>query len=96
MSPSVWWDNRAIVKMAESYRSTVRPRMWLDAGTEEGDAPHETIADLRLLREALVAKGWRDGVDLAYCEVHGAGHNEGAWAWRLADVLRYLYPKSRG
>ncbi|MCU1234616.1 MAG: putative esterase [Candidatus Solibacter sp.] len=93
LSPSVWWDNRSILDIVRAYRNESRARMWLDAGTEEGDAPRQVIADLRLLRDALMEKGWREGVDLRTCEVRGAGHNEGAWAARFGEVLRYLFPR---
>lgn len=93
MSPSVWWDGRAIVRMAASYKSTVRPHVWLDAGTAEGDSPQQTMEDLRLLRDTLIARGWRDGDDLRYSEAQGAGHNEAAWAARLPEALGYLFPR---
>ena len=93
LSPSVWWDNRSILEMVRAYKSAARPRLWLDAGTEEGDAPRRVIDDLRLLRDALVEKGWREGSDLRFCEVAGAGHNESAWGARFGDVLRYLFPR---
>jgi predicted alpha/beta superfamily hydrolase len=93
MSPSVWWDNRSILDMVRAYKSASRPRIWLDAGTEEGDAPRQVIEDVRLLRAALVEKGWREGADLRFCEIGGAGHNEGAWAARFGEVLRYLFPR---
>ena len=92
MSPSIWWDGRAIVRMAAAHRSSVRPRIWLDAGTEEGESPQQTIEDLRLLRDTLLSRGWSEGVDFKYLEAQGAGHNEAAWAWRLGDVLEHLYP----
>jgi predicted alpha/beta superfamily hydrolase len=92
LSPSVWWDQQAIVKMIEGCRVTARPRIWLDAGTAEGDAPEHVIADLRKLRGALLEKGWRDGADLCYSEVPGAGHHESAWAARFGPVLQYLFP----
>ena len=50
------------------------------------------IADLRILRDALLEKGWREDVDLRYREVPGAGHNEHAWGARFGEVLRYLFP----
>jgi predicted alpha/beta superfamily hydrolase len=89
LSPSVWWDQRSILQIINAYKFAVRPRIWLDAGTEEGDPC--VIADLRMMRDALLEKGWRYEVDLAYYEVPGAGHNEQAWAARLGEVLRYLY-----
>ena len=91
LSPSVWWDNRSIVALMRGYRSRRRARIWLDSGTAEGENPRSVIEDLRLMRAALVAKGWRDGVDLAYSEIDGAQHNEAAWGGRFGRVLQYLY-----
>ena len=95
LSPSVWWDNRSILDMVRAYNFPSRPRIWLDCGTDEGDAPRQSLADLELLRHALLEKGWRDGVDLRCCEVPGAGHNEAACAARFGDVLQYLFPGER-
>ena len=92
LSPSVWWDRQSILTMVTASRLRMRPRIWLDAGTAEGDAPEQVIADLRKLRGALVEKGWREGADLRYWEVPGAGHNESAWAARFGPVLQYLFP----
>lgn len=95
ISPSVWWDGRSMLKLVQSYQSPLRPRIWLDAGTEESDSPQQTLDDLRLLRAALLEKGWHEGVDLGYCEVAGAGHNEQAWAARFGSILEYLFPPAR-
>jgi predicted alpha/beta superfamily hydrolase len=92
LSPSVWWDQQSILKMVERYQFPVRPRIWMDAGTAEGDAPEQVIAELRMLRQALLAKGWREDLDLRYSEAHGAGHNEWAWGARFGMVLEYLFP----
>ena len=90
-SPSVWWDNRAIVKQVEALPNHLPLRIWLDAGTAEGPS---VIPDVRALRDALVKKGWRLGEDLAYTEVEGAGHNEQAWAARVAPMLAFLFPRT--
>ena len=95
ISPSVWWDGRAIVANVKSWRGKVHPRVWLDCGTAEGDNPQSVTADLRFLREAMHEKGWRDGVDLAYCEVESAAHNEQAWGARFGRVLEFLFPSHR-
>jgi predicted alpha/beta superfamily hydrolase len=92
LSPSVWWDNRSILEMVRAYQFEARPRIWLDSGTDEGDAPHQTLAELGLLCDALTEKGWREGVDLRCSVATGAGHNEHAWAARFGDVLQYLFP----
>lgn len=92
MSPSVWWDQRSILQWVHRYAEPVRPRMWLDVGTSEGGSPGEIVQDTRILREALIGKGWREGDDLSYHEIQGAEHTERAWAARFGAVLGYLFP----
>jgi predicted alpha/beta superfamily hydrolase len=89
MSPSVWWDDRSILKAVSAYRSRRRARIWLDIGTAEGTDSRQIIEDARLLRDALLAKGWRD---LQYFEDEGATHSETAWAARFGSVLQFLFP----
>jgi predicted alpha/beta superfamily hydrolase len=91
LSPSVWWDEQSILTLVRNYRFPQRPRIWLDSGTAEGNNGQAVIEDLRLLRAALVEKGWREGVDLRYSEIEGAPHNEDAWGGRFGRVLEYLY-----
>jgi len=93
LSPSVWWDGRSIISQARNYRSPLRPRIWLDVGTKESDSAQSVVNDARLLRDALLEKGWRRGTDLEYEEIEGAGHNEGAWGDRFGNVLAYLFGK---
>ena len=93
ISPSVWWDQRSILKLVYAYSDTVRPRMWVDVGTQEGSAPEHIVDDTRALREALVSKGWREGEDLSYHEIQGADHSERAWGDRFGAVLGYLFPR---
>ena len=90
VSPSVWWDGRRILNDVGSLKSKTAARIWLDMGTEEGV---RAIADARLLRDALVAKGWHLERDLHYHEAHGARHTESAWSQRVEPILRFLYPK---
>ena len=91
LSPSVWWDDRVILTEVEAISGKLPQRIWLDAGMREGE---KTIADARLLRDALVAKGWTLGEDLAYLEAEDGEHNEKSWAARVAPVLEFLFPKS--
>ncbi len=89
VSPSVWWDGRHILGDVAALQPKTRARIWLDMGTEEGA---RAIDDARLLRDALLAKGWHLDRDLHYHEAHGARHTEAAWAQRVEPILRYLYP----
>ncbi len=90
VSPSVWWDNRQILREVAALKKRPKTRVWLDVGTDESE---EAAPDARLLRDALVAKGWKVGRDLQYFEAQGAKHNEAAWAARVEQILRFLYPK---
>ncbi len=96
MSPSVWWDQRSIVGMVRRFRAAAPPRLWLDTGTAECDTPQAAVDDARLLRDALIERGWREGVDLRYREFEGAGHNEAAWGARFGEVLQWLFGVSGG
>jgi predicted alpha/beta superfamily hydrolase len=89
LSPSVWWDNQAIVKIIA--RTNVKPRLqiWLSMGTAESKTG---LRDANLLHTALVAKGWTEGDDLHYEVIPGGKHEEAAWAERMDHVLRYLFP----
>jgi len=93
VSPSVWWDNRVIVREVQALSAKLPLRIWLDVGTAEGP---DVVADARALRDALVAKGWVPDHDLKYVEAEGGQHNEQSWGARVADVLKFLYPVARG
>ena len=89
MSPSIWWDDRSILPLVRAPKAAPRPRIWLDAGTAEGE---NVIPDTRALRDTLIQNGWRCGVDLRYREIEGATHSETAWAARFGAVLSCLFP----
>jgi predicted alpha/beta superfamily hydrolase len=89
LSPSVWWDNRVILKLVRMTDPKPRPSIWLDVGTGEGG---RTLRDARALRDELMRAGWEQGVDLQYSEIPEAGHNELAWASRVGSFLQYLFP----
>ena len=96
VSPSVWWANNYIVKYVEAERKRPPVRIWLDIGTREGsnaEAAQKTVVDARLLKEALIRKGWKPGKDLSYFEAGGAEHNERAWAARVESILEFLFPR---
>lgn len=89
MSPSIWWDDCALYDIVERVDEEARPelKIWLDTGTHE---PGWERA--RVLRDRLIEHGWRLHDDLHYFEDEGAGHTEGAWAYRMDAALRFLYP----
>ena len=96
LSPSVWFADKQIVHYVEALSKRPNLRIWMDTGTREGrntEDAQNTLANVRLLRDTLVRKGWRPGKDLSYFEAEGAEHNERAWAARVEPILRFLFPR---
>lgn len=93
MSPSVWWNQRALLMMVSEAAPRPRPRIWLDMGTSEG---LRHLRDCDLLQHRLIQRGWKLGRDLRYLRVPGGLHDEEAWARRFDEVLRFLFPKTQG
>ena len=89
VSPSVWWDEMSIVKGVDALGERTAQRIWLDMGTNEGPG---ALEQARLLRDALVRKGWNLGTDLRFREYAGAGHDESAWAARFGEMLEFAFP----
>jgi predicted alpha/beta superfamily hydrolase len=89
ISPSVWWDNRMILREVRALGDRPPLRIWLSTGTGEARG---VLPNARRLRDALIRKGWVIGRDLAYHEAEGAGHNEHAWAEIVEPFLRFLFP----
>jgi len=92
MSPSVWWANRAILREIKMLKNRLPQKIWVDIGTCEGANPEHCVQDARMLRDALLAKGWKLDEDLRFVEDEGAGHNEKAWGFRMAEALKFLFP----
>ncbi len=90
LSPSVWWNDRAILRTVTSTPKKL-VRLWVDIGTAE-DETGGALRDARILRDALIQSGWVPGRDLRYVEATGAVHNEAAWRARFGDVLMFLFP----
>jgi predicted alpha/beta superfamily hydrolase len=88
MSPSVWWDRRAILRNVREARPKPPLRIWLDMGLREG---RYHIDNAHLLKVGLEKSGWTDGVDLHYEEIPDGTHSEAAWAARFDRVLEFLF-----
>lgn len=89
MSPSVWWDNRLILRNVKELKSKPNLRIWLDIGTGEGQ---RAVDDAKELRNAFIKKGWVLNSDLIYLEAKGGGHNDEAFARRSEPMLKHLFP----
>jgi enterochelin esterase-like enzyme len=89
LSPSVWWNERVILRFADAAPVQPLPRIWLDIGTREGP---RIVEDVERFRDILIRKGWQPERNLHYERVEGAEHNEAAWAQRVGPFLQFLFP----
>lgn len=86
MSPALWFGRGQIFPWVEAAEY-VRGRVYLDVGTREGE---KTLENARAMRDLLVDKGYRLGVDMMWVEDRGGMHNEAAWGRRLRKALPFL------
>lgn len=86
MSPSLRWNDYAVVKLVEDGQLPPA-RIHLDMGGREWRG---MTSDARRLRRALLENGMEIDRDLHYVEDPDAEHSEKAWAERLPDALRFL------
>jgi len=56
----------------------------------------DAIQDTTELMDALAAKGFRSGPDMAYHQVEGGEHHESTWARALPEFLRWAPQPSSG
>jgi predicted alpha/beta superfamily hydrolase len=90
LSPSLWWDNRKLIRNLRTAGLTRGCRVWLDIGTSEGASAVENVRELSTV---LSSAGFREGADLRTVVEDGAGHNEDAWAGRWGKCLSHLLPR---
>jgi predicted alpha/beta superfamily hydrolase len=92
MSPSVWWDRRAILDLiARRPEALAGTRLWIDIGLREGV---RAVADTRRLVRTLTRLKLALGAappELNYIEDADGDHSERAWARRLPRALMYLF-----
>ena len=89
MSPSIWWNDRWILRFVSSVNPKPRLKIWLDIGTSEGET---AVADVKSLFALLEEKGWAHENDLRFYLAEGAVHSESAWAERVGPMLEFLFP----
>lgn len=91
LSPSVWWNGKSILSHVRRRAGEIaeRPRIWLDAGSGEGQ---KTVENAGQLARRLTAGGWRAEENLHFEIVEGGTHDEPSWARRVRPMLRFLFP----
>ena len=86
LSPSVWWNNKVILEYVAEASPKPRLKIWLDIGTKENP---QAVQNAEMLRDVLLKRGWKLGVDLQFTEAEGAEHNEADWEGPMAVGPEY-------
>lgn len=84
VSSSFWWNNKSLVSKPPAR---VPVKFYVDAGTS-----NDGLEETRLIRDAMLKQGYRDGIDLFYYADTGGGHNEKSWAARVDKPLAWFFP----
>ncbi|MBL8276404.1 MAG: alpha/beta hydrolase [Pelomonas sp.] len=87
VSPSVWWDDRFVLRDAAAATPKPRPRLWVDMGAQEGE---QAVTLARELAQRLGQRGWTPE-NLRFTEDTRGSHDEASWARRVPAMLEFLY-----
>jgi predicted alpha/beta superfamily hydrolase len=89
LSGAFWWNGgMAVTRLAER----VPVRFYLDAGTRAAGTRDDELADALRMRDALLAKGYKEGSDLMFYKAEGARRDEAAWGARVDKPLTWFFP----
>lgn len=89
VSPSVWWDDRFLLRDAAATMPEPRPRLWVDMGALEGE---QAVVLARELTALLRQRGWSEANgSLRFVEDARGQHDEASWARRVPAMLDFLY-----
>jgi len=89
MSPSVWWDNKLIVRKVKDLKAKPPTRIWLDVGALEAPG---LLRDVKELRDTLLRKGWTVGADFMHFEAPEGRHDDASFGRRADVMLKFLFP----
>lgn len=93
MSPSLWFDHRALLRELHAGRWSIPPqgRIYVDAGARERG---RMLADATTLAALLARSGL--GADRLLWRPDARGvHHERSWRRRLPKALRFLFRRNR-
>ncbi len=92
MEPSLWWNDRELLKRLQHDTSTkTATRFWIMAAEQEYPGMWR---DAKRAAVALQRRGWREGEDLAFYQVHNGSHGWASCKTQLRDMLGFLLRRS--
>jgi enterochelin esterase-like enzyme len=92
LEPSLWWNDRELLKALQHDPSAkTGTRFWIMAAEQEYPGMWR---DAKRAAVALQRRGWREGEDLAFYQVHNGSHGWDSCKTQLRDMLGFLLRKS--
>ena len=93
VSTSFWWGMGAPFSDIENISSDLE--IWIDMGNNEGfyKGNNWSLIGARKMREKLLSKGYKEGINLGYHEDDNGYHNEDSWARRVHMPLEFHFSK---
>ncbi len=85
ISPSLWWDGRAILDSVRGLTGKLSLRLWIDMGVAEGEVH---LRDTDLLTQLLLRKGW--SLDRISTQPRTGSLPVGSRLRRLASPLEWM------
>jgi uncharacterized protein len=96
MSPSLWWDHYAVLKLEDAYAASGKPmaaRVFFSTGAlEDGTGGHPMTSDARSFADKLAGRSYRD-LELKSQVFEGEDHGSAMFG-ALSRGLRFVYGKS--
>jgi predicted alpha/beta superfamily hydrolase len=92
MEPSLWWNNDELLKrMQHDSSPKTATRFWI-MGADRDDVHMWQNAKRGAV--ALLGRGWREGEDVAFLQIHNLPHGWESAKTQLRDMLHFLLRKS--
>jgi predicted alpha/beta superfamily hydrolase len=88
LSPSIWWNDYAMINEIDSQESKIPLKVYLDSGNRGGEAPKDVLTAV----EHLQKKGMINNQNLFWVIQDGADHSEQYWSQRFPQALKFLFP----
>jgi predicted alpha/beta superfamily hydrolase len=87
--PSLWWsDNRLLLQLQRETGAKTATRFWIMAADQEFP---DMWRNAKQAAFALTRRGWREGEDVAFCQVHNYPHGFRAVETQLRSMLHFFF-----
>ena len=97
VSPSFWWGQGIAYKHVLEIKNNLQ--IWLDMGAKETYSRTRkndyNIHLVQTMKKYLIAKGYKEGYNMAYLEDKAGKHNEHSWARRVHLPLIFFFGKNK-